>query len=503
MKSDKSQVISRELPHNIQAEQAVIGSFIIDNSLAADVLPSLLIEDFYSPSHRTIIETLIEMVRTNVTIELITLVDKLERENMLNGVGGLSYINSMVMSIPSVANFKVSYEIVKRDSVLRRLIKSCSEIIDDCYISQDSNLTVVEAEKKIYDISRQYSTNEIVNVKDVTAKVYQRIADLSSNPDMFKGIRTGLSKFDAITNGLRAGELIVLAARPGVGKSSMAMNIAEQASYQNKISLVFSLEMPADQIVQRLMCSVGSFSMTKASSGKNIKDFEYVSLWQAKLSLDAQASILIDDSSVVTPAEILAKCRRVKAKYGLDLVIVDYIQLMNSGNRRNENRQQEISEITRFLKIIAKELKVPIIALSQMSRSIEMQGTRKPVLSDLRESGAIEQDADVVAFIHKPKDEKEGQVTSQVYGADELTLIIAKNRNGRTDEIELLWIGDIVKFIDRDYNHIEIKKLRERNINDGTIASVNEAQDYLADMTDQATANGDNIINNDNGDDND
>lgn len=491
--SDKLQSASRELPHNIQAEQNVLGSFIIDNSLAADFLPQLAVEDFYSPSHRTIVETLMEMLRLNVTIELVTLVDKLERDQLLSGVGGLSYINSMVVSVLSVANFKLSYDIVKRDSVLRRLIRACSEIIDDSYKSQDSSLTIAEAEKKIYDISNQYSVSEIVNVKDLTASVYQRIGDLGSNPDMFRGIRTSINKFDAITNGLHSGELIVIAARPGVGKSSLAMNIAEEASRQNKVTLVFSLEMSAGQIVQRLMCSVGSFSMSKASSGKNIQPIEYQSLWQAKLALDQQASILIDDSSVTTPAEILAKCRRIKAKYGLDLVIVDYIQLMSSGSRRNENRQQEISEITRNLKIIAKELMVPIIALSQMSRLVEMQNSRKPVLSDLRESGAIEQDADLVAFIHKPKSENDTAVAPQVYGAEELSLIIAKNRNGRTGEIEMLWIGDIVKFIDRDYKHTEIDRLIKRSKLNGDIASseqdLDDASKYIADFTDKATAN--------------
>ncbi|MDE7076312.1 MAG: replicative DNA helicase, partial [Clostridia bacterium] len=383
-------------------------------------------------------------------LDLVTLADKLETEGNLERSGGLSYLTNLTQVTPSSANYSHYFDIVKRDSINRKLIKSAREIIKFAQTSDDNLKSVQYAEELVYEISK---TNDSSSVKDIRESdgidaVLDKFQKLDKNKDSFRGVQTGLIKLDRLTNGLQKSDLIVLAARPGMGKTSLAMNIVENAALNNeKVCVVFSLEMPEIQIIQRLLCGFAGVSMSDAlAGGGKLSTNDWKKLTKAAEKL-RKSRIFIDDSSRVTPAEILSKCRRIKSKNNgqLDLVMIDYIQLMSSGKKNAEqNRTQEVADITRELKIMAKELDVPVIALSQLRR---MQ-TKEPQLSDLRESGAIEQDADIVMFINRPDvtaTEEEIKKNNIMKGMADL--IIAKHRNGGLDRIKLRFKGELTKFV--------------------------------------------------------
>lgn len=383
------------------------------------------------------------VARANKPVDWVTLIDEIERQGVVAKIGGIDYISTLNNTVPSAANYGVYLEIVKRDSAMRRLINRCGEIINQAYSTDDSGLTLAMAEKVIFDIGAASNAGSLENIRDSVGAVLTRFDAIFKNPNAYRGIMTGFREFDKITNGLQAGDLIILAARPGVGKSAFAMNVVEHAALKGGYSCaVFSLEMPRTQIAQRMLCSFSGVSMGKAKSGQLDKN-DFNSLWKASDSL-SHSKIFVDDSSLITPEQILSKCRRLKNRSGLDLVVVDYIQLMRSG-RNVENRQQEISDITRNLKIMAKELNVPILALSQLSRLIERREDKRPQLSDLRESGAIEQDADIVMFLSK--DEPELEDNSE---RERVTLQVSKHRNGETGDVALEWVGEIVRFYNPD-----------------------------------------------------
>lgn len=441
------------LPNNLDAEQAILGCMLIDNQILADVLEKLTEDDFYQQSHRFILSAMKLVYLDHKPLDLVTLADRLETEGNLEKSGGLSYLSELTEVVPSSANYNHYFDIVRRDSVNRKLIRVANDIIKFARSSDDNVKSVQFAEELVYDVSK---TNDSSSVKDIRESdaidsVLNKFQLLVDNKDAFRGIQTGLIKLDRLTNGLQKSDLIVLAARPGMGKTSLAMNIVENAALNNgKVCAVFSLEMPEVQIIQRLLCGFANVSMAKALSGE-LGPNDWKKLTKASAQL-RKSRIFIDDSSRVTPAEILSKCRRIKAKNNgqLDLVMIDYIQLMTSGKKGTEqNRTQEVADITRELKIMAKELDVPVIALSQLRR---MQ-TKEPQLSDLRESGAIEQDADIVMFINRPdiiateEDKKNGKVA--VGMAD---LIIAKHRNGSLDRIKLRFKGEITKFVNPEPN---------------------------------------------------
>lgn len=440
MKTEKAAHV-RRIPHNVESEQCLLGCILLDGELAGELCAVLTSEDFYVPSHRIVIEAMQEVSRTKV-MDIAALVDVLDRQGNLAAVGGIDYLTALNNIVPSAANYKIYFDIVKRDSSMRKLINSCSEIVNLAYTSDDSAQTLARAEKEIFDISTANASGTLVSIKETVGEVLARIDAINKDPNAFHGIMTGYYDLDRLTNGFQGGDLIIIAARPGVGKSALAMNIVEHAAMKGGYSCaVFSLEMPRAQITQRMLCSIGSVSLGKTKSGKLDKS-DFQRLWRASDSL-SHCKIFIDDSSMVTPEQILSKCRRLKSRNGLDLVVVDYIQLMNSA-KNLENRQQQISDITRNLKIMAKELNVPILALSQLSRLIERRDDKKPQLSDLRESGSIEQDADMVIFISK--DETEGENTEK----QGITLHIAKHRNGEIGEVSLDWIGDFVRFFNVD-----------------------------------------------------
>lgn len=440
-----------QMPHNLDAEAALLGCILIDESIQSELLETLKEEEFYQESHRLILTAMREVYGSRKPVDLVTLTDRLERNGTLERAGGLRAVTELAELTPSAANYKQYFEIVRRDSINRALIRAANDIVQNSMAAPEEREAIAYAEKLVYDISKQEDSSTLAGLEDGTViqDVLKKFESIQQDPDACRGLETGFKQLDRITNGLQKSDLIIVAARPGMGKTSFAMNIVENACLvKGKTAAVFSLEMPRIQLVQRLLCAHAGVSMESALSGRlKQKDWKNLMLASDKLQ---KSKVYIDDSSAVTPQEILSKCRRLTAQAGkLDLVMIDYIQLMTAGGKQStvENRQQEIASITRTLKIMAKELDVPVIALSQLRRI----QTQEPQLSDLRESGAIEQDADIVMFINR-KDYKataEEQANgSVVKGATDL--ILAKHRNGALGRIQLRFIGERTKFVDAE-----------------------------------------------------
>ena len=445
------------MPYNRDAEMALLGCLLIDNEITSELVEKLTEDDFYQESHKYVLRAMQRVFNTRKPVDLVTVSDELENEGTLEKAGGIVYLTELAQIVPSAANYKSYFEIVTRDSVNRKLIRASRKIIETSMQGADEKTALAFAEKSIYDISKQSERSALLGMADddVIGEVLQKFESLQSDPDSFKGIPTGFKRLDKMTNGLQAGALIVLAARPGMGKTSLAMNLVENASLRaGKTCAVFSLEMPRHEIVQRLICAYANVSMKNALSGElSAKEWKKLMLAGDQLK---KSNIYIDDSSRVTPAEILSKCRRLKTTAGgVDLIMIDYIQLMSSGDSSmagSENRQQEVASITRDLKIMAKELGVPVIALSQLRRI----QSKEPQLSDLRESGAIEQDADIVMFISRPEaiaTREELESGKIVKGAAEL--ILAKHRAGEQGRVSLKFIGEYTKFVDVDEQNRE------------------------------------------------
>ncbi|MBO7526661.1 MAG: replicative DNA helicase [Clostridia bacterium] len=447
-KEQKKTRSTNVMPHNIEAEQAVLAACIMDNEIAYSILNDISKDDFYSNANKTIFEAMQNLLKKNIVIDLVTLADELELEGVFGDVGGIEYITNLTNVLPSTANYNTYLEIVKRDSSFRTIIKSCNDIIENTYEADDKSKAIEFAEHSIFEIGKTQEQTQLQHISGPAGEVINKFDMLSKNKNGIRGIPTGFKDFDEVTNGLQNSNLIFLAARPGVGKTSFAMNIITNVAIkQKKKCAVFNLEMSALEITQRAICSVASVSMSKALKG-NLDSEEWKSLWEANKKL-SDADIYIDDSPLNTPMSILGKCRRLKREKGLDLVMIDYLQLMTSGKKKDsENRQNEVSQMTRELKVAARELNIPILVLSQLSRAPDQRkGDHKPQLSDLRESGSIEQDADIVLFIYKP--EMYNDVTSE----DEpgiCTLSIAKHRNGESKDIKLRWIGEYTTFVDKD-----------------------------------------------------
>lgn len=440
------------MPYNADAEMALIGCLLMDNEIAADLIEKLSDEDFYKEAHQIIIRAMAEVFNARNPIDIVTVSDQLDSKGELGKAGGIAYLTELAQITPSTANYMSYYEIVSRDSTNRKLIRAARKIIETSLKNTERKDSLSFAEKVVYDISTESDRSTLAGMAegDIVNQVIDKFEKLQNDPDSFKGIPTGFKRLDRMTNGLQRSDLIVLAARPGMGKTSLAMNLVENAALRHgKVCAVFSLEMPRIQIVQRLLCSYANVSMAKALKGELSKG-EWKKLMLASDQLKT-SKIYVDDSSSVTPAEIQSKCRRLRSVAGgLDLIMIDYIQLMRGGSSTtagSENRQQEIASITRDLKIMAKELNVPVIALSQLRRI----QSKEPQLSDLRESGAIEQDADIVMFINRPEaiaTQEELDSGKIIKGAADL--ILAKHRNGEQGRVALKFIGESTKFVDVD-----------------------------------------------------
>ena len=455
--------VQGEMPHSLEAEQALLGCIILDPKIQAEVAGFVTEDDFFESSHKIIFSAMSEIINANKTVDVVTLTDVLEKQGNLKNAGDITYITGLTDILPSSANYRAYLSLVKRDGLLRNLIEGAAGIIAECKTSQDEKNSLALAEKTVYDIANDADTSEVYKINAVLPDVMTKLDELSKDKSKFHGIKTGYSGIDNILNGFHGSDLMILAARPGLGKTSLAMNIVTNIALSGKSCAVFSLEMSKEQLVQRMLCSVSGVSMEAALKGK-MQRAEWLKIAKAKEML-AATRIFIDESSVITPEEILSKCRRLKRKFGLDFVMIDYIQLMDSKNRRkDENRQQQISDISRNLKILAKELNVPVLALSQLSRAVESE-KRRPQLSDLRESGAIEQDADIVMFIHRPdigakeKDVEGGKVQPNV-----AELIIAKHRNGAQGLVKLYFNGKCTKFVNLNEDTGEPEEREETTV---------------------------------------
>ncbi len=444
-----------EMPHNVEAEQAVLGSILIDMELQYEIMSKLKEGDFYPESHKLIFAAMFQIISRNQPIDLVTLADTLEKNGTLERAGGIDYLTDLTRTTPSAANYPYYLGIVKRDGTLRKLIRAAENIITDSRESDNREKSVAFAEKSVYDISEELDTSSLTNINVELSGILDKFQNIQTDKDYVQGLKTGFTELDNLTNGLHAGNLIILAARPSVGKTTFAMNIVENVAMREKaVCAVFALEMTKEELAQRMMCSVANVSNQDAMKGK-LRDEDWQNLWKANKIL-ADTSIFVDDTSMTTCPEILSKCRRLKSRTGrLDLIVVDHIQLMNAV-KQSDSRQQEVTEISRSLKMIAKELNVPVLALSQLSRLVTSRKGQKPVLSDLRESGAIEQDADIVMFIHRPdlaaeeKELEQGKVKKNV-----AEIILAKNRAGACDSFELQFKGEKSKFINMPASFID------------------------------------------------
>lgn len=433
------------MPYNLEAEQSLLACILLDQVVQIDIISQLREDDFLVSSHKTIFSYMKEIMADNKPVDLVTVSDVMQKNGKLDSIGGVAYLTEITKIIPSSANFEQYLSIVKRDGILRKLITSSNLIIEDSTKSTDSAHSLAYAEKLIYDIANTDEKHNLERLGEYFDPVLEKFEKLQKDKNYFTGVKTGFTQLDYATNGLHKGNLIIIAARPSVGKTTLAMNIVENVALkEDAVCAVFELEMTKVELAQRMLCSVGEVPMDAALKGKlDEKDEKgFKKLWQAKKRLN-NAKIYVDESSNVTPQDIMNRARRLKMRQGgrLDLIVVDHLQLMQSA-KKADSRQQEVTEISRNLKMIAKELECPVIALSQLSRQIAQRKGGKPVLSDLRESGAIEQDADLVVFLHKPDADSGNRPSVQM-----TDIIIAKNRNGVCTEFPLLFKGDYCKFV--------------------------------------------------------
>ncbi|HHV95869.1 MAG TPA: replicative DNA helicase [Clostridiaceae bacterium] len=427
-------------PQNIEAEQSVLGSMLLDKDVIPGVLEVLKKEDFYREDHAEIFEAIADLFDRAEPIDIITVSERLKERGTLDKVGGLEYITNIATGVHTTANVKYYVGIVEEKSILRKLIKAASEIMAISYeAAEDVNVILDKAEKCIFDILQKRSTKGFVHIKDVLVDTFNRLEELYNNKEFITGVPSGFIDLDYKTAGFQNSDLILIAARPAMGKTAFALNVAQYAAVHKKIPVaIFSLEMSKEQIVNRFLCSEALIDSQKLKTGNlDDDDWDKIALALGPLS---EAPIYIDDTPGISVMEIRAKCRRLKLEKNLGLVVIDYLQLMQ-GRGKFENRQQEISDISRSLKILAKEINVPVIALSQLSRAPDARSDHRPVLSDLRESGAIEQDADMVIFIYR--DDYYNPDTEKKNIAE---IIIAKHRNGSTGTVELIWLGQYTKF---------------------------------------------------------
>ncbi len=429
-------------PQNIEAEEAVIGSMLIEQNAVITALEILKPEDFYKENHRIIFNQIAEMADKLEAVDLVTLAENLKSAGQLEKIGGAAELARLANFVPTAANVEYYAKIVAEKAVLRRLIAVSTEIAASAYDSQyEVDEILDKAEETIFQISQGRTTQGYVHLKDILVETMEKLEYLASHKGNVVGLSSGFSDLDSITSGFQPSDLIILAARPSVGKTSLGLNIARNISIREDCAVaVFSLEMSREQVAQRLLCSESAINSQKLRNGF-LSDDEWRRL-SIGLGRLGEAKIFIDDTPGISVMELRAKSRRIKAEHGLGLVVVDYLQLMRT--RKQENRQQEISEISRSLKGLARELDVPIIAMSQLSRAVEQRQDRRPMLSDLRESGAIEQDADVVIFLYTEPELEQNNL---------IELIVAKQRNGPTGNAKLFFSREICRFGDLDVIH--------------------------------------------------
>lgn len=431
-------------PQNIEAEQSVLGAMLLSRE-AIDKAGEILSEgDFYRPDNRIIFSAIMDLHSRNEAVDLVTVTEELRKMGKLDAIGGTTAITALSNAVPTAANVVYHAKIVEEKALRRQLINAATEVVASGYEEEaDIAQTIDQAEQKILAVANRKHAGGVVKIKDIVKSAMARIEELYDSKDAYTGLPTGFTDFDKMTSGLQPSDLIIVAARPSMGKSSLVLNIAEHVALKGGKSVAFfSLEMSKEQLVQRLLCSEAGIDASRLRIGQ-LQESEWPNLVSAADKLSS-AKIMMDDTPGMTALEMRSKARRWKNENGLDLIIVDYLQLMQGSSKRaSDNRQQEMSDISRSLKGLARELNVPVIALSQLSRSVEQRTSKRPMLSDLRESGALEQDADIVCFIYR--DDYYNPDTEQKNVAE---LIVAKHRNGPVGTVQLFFRKDITRFYD-------------------------------------------------------
>lgn len=437
-------------PQNIEAEQAVLGAMLIDKEAIAKATEVLSADDFYREAHRVIFSAMLELYNKNEAVDMVTVTEILKRDNKLEDIGGIAYITSLANVVLTAANVKYHAEIVAEKSVLRQLVRVSTEIAAMGYEANEDVGTLLDtAESRILEISNRKKKNDFTAINDILMDSVQSIESLLQNKGGLTGLPAGFADLDKLTSGLHPSDFIILAARPSMGKTALALNIVQNVALrahkviggEPRSVAFFSLEMSKEQLVNRMLCAEAGIDSQRLRVGE-MHDEDWTHLWDACDTM-SRAKIYIDDTAGITAMDMRSRARRLKAEHGLDLIVVDYLQLMQGSGKRNNSgdRQQEVSEISRSLKALARELDVPVLALSQLSRSVESRQVKRPMLSDLRESGSLEQDADIVAFLYREdyyNPETENKHTE---------LIIAKHRNGPVDTVNLFFKKQFTKFV--------------------------------------------------------
>lgn len=437
-------------PQNIEAEQAVLGAMLIDKEAIAKATEVLSADDFYREAHRVIFSAMLELYNKNEAVDMVTVTEILKRDNKLEDIGGIAYITSLANVVLTAANVKYHAEIVAEKSVLRQLVRVSTEIAAMGYEANEDVGTLLDtAESRILEISNRKKKNDFTAINDILMDSVQSIESLLQNKGGLTGLPAGFADLDKLTSGLHPSDFIILAARPSMGKTALALNIVQNVALrahkviggEPRSVAFFSLEMSKEQLVNRMLCAEAGIDSQRLRVGE-MRDEDWTHLWDACDTM-SRAKIYIDDTAGITAMDMRSRARRLKAEHGLDLIVVDYLQLMQGSGKRNNSgdRQQEVSEISRSLKALARELDVPVLALSQLSRSVESRQVKRPMLSDLRESGSLEQDADIVAFLYREdyyNPETENKHTE---------LILAKHRNGPVDTVNLFFQKQFTKFV--------------------------------------------------------
>ena len=430
-------------PQNIEAEQAVLGAIFLEPSALTMAAELVLPDDFYRAAHQKIFNCILNLSDRGEPIDLVTVTAELANLKLLEEVGGVSYLSDLANSVPTAANIEYYAKIVEEKSILRRLIRTATSIAQDGYSREDEVAGLLnEAEKQILEVSQRKNSGVFQNIKDVLVKTYDNIETLHNRKGEITGIETGFTELDRMTAGFQRNDLIIIAARPSVGKTAFALNIAQNVATKARENVaIFSLEMGAEQLVMRMLCAEGNINAQNLRTGQlTAEDWSKLTMAMGSLS---NAGIYIDDTPGVRVSEIRSKCRRLKQESGLGMILIDYLQLIQgSGRNGGENRQQEVSEISRSLKALARELQVPVIALSQLSRGVEQRQDKRPMMSDIRESGSIEQDADIVGFLYR-----DDYYDKESENKNIIEIILAKQRNGPVGTVSLAFVKEYNKFV--------------------------------------------------------
>ena len=451
-------IVSQQIPHDDKAEKAVLGAIFIDPAAIADASAEVQPDDFYKRANQLVFQAMLDLSDREDAIDPLTLQDELTKKNQLDDIGGIAYVSELAMATPTAAHVTYYAKIVHRKALLRRLISASQKIITTAMQDSDDVTDILDnAESEIMNVSSENNANGFRNIKDIVNSTIDEINNIPEDGNMVTGLPTGFVELDKMTTGFHDDELVIVAARPGVGKTSFALNVAQYVGlHTDKTVAMFSLEMSGEQLVQRMLASEGLINSQHLRTGQLDED-EWPKLVAASGSL-ATANIYIDDTPGIKMSEIRAQSRRLaKEKGNLGLIVIDYLQLIEGPH--SESRQQEVSAISRQLKKLAKELHVPVIALSQLSRSVEQRQDKRPVLSDIRESGSIEQDADIVSFLYRDdyyRDEEEGEENKEVSAEDdngEVEVIIEKNRSGSRGTVKLMFSKPYNRFSNLDYSH--------------------------------------------------